>query len=134
MLTDKEIQHTHQVTLLAGQKPLPAAQMQYRAHLHLLGRSMPRQRDMVQAILQKTGLIYLEPEQTVVGIVQLQTRMYQVLHKQQTRVVFGYRGATGSAQDDVRAVLNDLKSQQRHAFTISIMLYPMPHGLVMMVY
>jgi len=130
LLTDKEIQHTHNVTLLAGQKPFPQAQVQYRKHLHLLGRSSPRQSSMVQAILHKTGLIYLEPEHTVVGIVQLNTRMYQALHKQQTRVIFGYRGAMVSAQHDVREVLNDLNTQQRYACTITITLYPMPHGFV----
>jgi hypothetical protein len=130
MLTDKEIQHTHTVTVLAGQKPFPPAQMQYREHLQLLGRSMPRQRGMVHAILQKTGLIYLEPEHTVVGIVELNTRMYQALHKQQTRVIFGYRGAMVSAQHDVREVLNELNTQHRHTCAITITLYPMPHGFV----
>jgi hypothetical protein len=130
LLTDKEIQHTHAVTVLAGQKPFPPAQMQYREQLHQLGRTMPRLHGMVRAILQKTGLIYLEPEHTVVGIVELNTRMYQALYKQQTRVIFGYRGATVSAPNDVREVLNELKTQHRLTCAITITLYPMPHGFV----
>lgn len=130
MLTDKEIQQTHRITHLAGQKPLPQSQQQYRAHLQQLGQATPRLRNTVHAILHKTGLIYLEPEYTVVGVAQLNTRIYQALHKQQTRVIFGYRGATVSPQHDIQAVLNDLKAQQRSSFSLSITLYPMPHGFI----
>lgn len=128
LLTDREIQRTHTVTVLAGQKPFPHAHMQYRAHLELIGKTKAQQRRMVQTIMHKTGLIYLEPEYTVQGMAQLNTRVYQALHKQQKRILFGYRGATISAQHDIQEVLNEIKKQQRYSFTITITLYPMPHG------
>lgn len=128
LLTDKEIQRTHTVTLLPGQKPFPHAHMQYREHLQQLGRAIPRLRSIIQHIQQKTGLAYLEPEFTVVGITQLHKRISQAIQKQQTRVLFGYRGATQTPQQDIRDVLNDLKALQIRTTTIKIMLYPMPHG------
>jgi len=128
LLNDKELQRTHKVTVLSGQKPLPHAQMQYREHLQQLGRAIPRLRSMIQQIQQKTGLAYLEPEYTVVGIAQLHKRITQAIQKQQTHVLFGYRGTAHSAQQDLRDVLNDVKSQQMRSATIKVMLYPMPHG------
>lgn len=128
LLNDKELQRTHTITVLPGQKPLPRAQMQYREHLQQLGRAIPRLQPMIQQIKQKTGLAFLEPEYTVAGIAQLQKRITQAIQKQQTRVLFGYRGTANSAQQDLRDVLNDVKSQQMRPATIKVMLYPMPHG------
>lgn len=128
LLTDKEIQRTHTVTVLPGQKPLPHAQMQYRAHLQQLGRALPRLRNTILHIQQKTGLAYLEPEFTVVGVAQLHKRITLAIQKQHPRVLFGYRSEGHTPQQDVREVLNDLKSQQIRTAAVKIMLYPMPHG------
>jgi hypothetical protein len=65
LLNDKEMQRTHAVTILPGQKPFPQAHMQYREHLHQLGRAVPRLRPIIMQIQQKTGLACLEPEYTV---------------------------------------------------------------------
>lgn len=128
LLTDKEMQRTHTVTLLPGQKPFPHAQMQYREHLQQLGQSRPPLRPMIQQIKQKTGLAYLEPEHTVIGITQLHKRLAIAVKKQQPRVLFGYRGTVQTVQQDIRDVLNDLKTLQSGTLAIKVMLYPMPHG------
>jgi hypothetical protein len=128
LLNDKEIQRTHSVTQLTGQKPFPHALMQYREHLHQLGRALPRLRNTIQHIQQKTGLAYLEPEYTVVGIAQLHKRMTLACQKRQSRVLFGYRGAQTSAKHDLRDVLESLKSQKIYNFSLKAMMYPMPHG------
>ncbi|MFZ9858763.1 MAG: transglutaminase domain-containing protein [Roseiflexaceae bacterium] len=128
LLNDKEMQRTHTVTLLPGQKPFPQANMQYREHLQQLGRTIPRLRHIIMQIQQKTGLAYLEPEYTVVGTAQLSKRLTTACQKRQTRVLFGYRGATVSAQHDIRDALNDIKAQVSHGIAVKVMMYPMPHG------
>jgi hypothetical protein len=128
LLNDKEIQRTHTVTILPGQKPFPQAQMQYREHLQQLGRAIPRMQTIIQHIQQKTGLAYLEPEYTVVGIAQLSKRLSTACQKRQNRVLFGYRGASVSAQQDIRDALNDIKNQHSHGIAVKVMMYPMPHG------
>ena len=128
LLNDKEIQRTHNITILPGQKTFPHAQMQYREHLHQLGRAIPRMQTIIQHIQQKTGLAYLEPEYTVVGIDQLSKRLALACQKRQTRVLFGYRGASISAQQDIRDALNDIKNQHSNGIAVKVMMYPMPHG------
>lgn len=128
LLNDKEIQRTHTATLLPGQKSFPHAQMQYREHLHLLRRAIPRYQTMIQTIQQKTGLAYLEPEYTVIDSTQLHKRITQAITKRQTRILFCFRGATHAAQHEIRDVLNDLKTHQIGSTSFKIMLYPMPHG------
>lgn len=128
LLNDKEMQRTHTITQLPGQKPLPQASMQYREHLYQLGRAIPRLRSMIQHIQQKTGLAFLEPEYTVADSAQLYKRISLAIQKQQTRVLFGYRGGAQKAQQDIRDVLNELKEQQIRTSSVKIMIYPMPHG------
>lgn len=129
LLNDKEIQRTHTVTLLPGQKAFPPAPRQYREHLQQLGHSTPRLRALVRQIQQKTGLIYLEPEYTVVGMTQLSKRLHLALQKRHTRVLFGYREASHSAQQDIRDALQDLKhTSPTSNVSIQVLLYPMPHG------
>ena len=129
LLTDKEIQRTHTVTVLPGQKAFPVAQKQYREHLQQLGHRTPRLRGVVQRIQQKTGLAYLEPEHTVFGVAQLSKRLLQALQKRHTRVLFGYREATHSAHHDMREVLDDIRhTTQTQGVSIKVLVYPMPHG------
>jgi len=129
LLNDKEIQRTHTVTRLPGQKAFPPALMQYRAHLQHIAQTMPRARTLIRQIQEKTGLAYLEPEYTVFGMAQLSKRLLQALHKQQPRVLFGYRDATQSAQQDIRAVLDDLRQTPfTQKTSLKVMVYPMPHG------
>ena len=128
LLTDKEIRRTHTVTILHNQKPFPPAQMQYREHLLQLGRSQPRLHTIIQHIQQKTGLAYLEPEYTVIGITQLNKRLITACHKRHHRLLFGYRGASISAQKDIQEALYDIKAQLAHGVAIKVMMYPMPHG------
>ncbi len=129
LLNDKEIQRTHTVTLLPGQKAFPPALMQYRTHLQQIAQTTPRARTLIRHIQEKTGLAYLEPEYTVFGRAQLSKRLLQALHKQQPRVLFGYRDATQSAQQDIRAVLDDLRHTPITQKTfLKVMVYPMPHG------
>lgn len=129
LLNDKEIQRTHTVTVLSGQKALPGAQKQYREHLQQLGQRTPRLRGVIQRIQQKTGLAYLEPEYTIFGVAQLNKRLRQALQKRHTRILFGYREAAHSAHQDIRDVLEDIKSTtQTQGVAIRVMMYPMPHG------
>lgn len=130
LLTDKEIQQTHRITLETGQKAFPPANLQYRVQLQQLGRSTPRLQTMVHQIMHKTGLAYLEPEYLVADPTQLRKRIMDAIHKRQTRILLGYRGDTNAATQAIRTAFAELRGQTPVSVALSAAMYPMPHGFV----